>query len=525
MNCDTNKLYLEFYRKNKLLVNSYITIVVGLFPLEIIFYSFLSKEIFNNIKKKKRILKSIIIFIFCILLLQVLYTISISIYNKIAFQSQIYIRNLYISNILEKQSENINTSETIRNLDRLPQKFFKYFETYIDFWIPVTSILVIYSIYSLIINKIIGIIIFSYNLSLFYFLKAFLRLYSNKVFESYMESLNILKNYENYVTNVENIQISHTKDIEIKKVMRLEEIFLDNRNKLLKNINFFKFFIILSILFVCLLCLIYIYKKESFSIFINFATITTIFLNNFIKKISKFFDIIYSFADKKLLDSLNLCHNERNEKEIKLQNRSIIFDNISFEYDNNSIISNFSTTILENQNVLIKGEIGSGKSTLIKLLLGWYIPQKGKISIGDVNISELSSLQLSKEMYLMPQNIILFDDLTVKENIFYNTKKQSLKDFNLPQSFLDILDKKVKKNGINLSGGQKRIVLLLRTYFNPCPIIILDEPISNIDSKTMKICTTIIKDISKKKTLICISHIDIDLIFDNIIDLSKKKNT
>ena len=55
MNCDTNKLYIEFYKKNKLLVNSYIIIVVGLFPLEITFFSFLSKAIFNNIKNKKNI--------------------------------------------------------------------------------------------------------------------------------------------------------------------------------------------------------------------------------------------------------------------------------------------------------------------------------------------------------------------------------------------------------------------------------------------------------------------------------------
>ena len=524
MNCDTNKLYIEFYKKNKLLVNSYIIIVVGLFPLEITFFSFLSKAIFNNIKNKKKILKSIIIFIICILFLQVLYTISISIYNKIVFQSQIYIRDLYISNVLEKQSEDVNTSETIRNLDRLPQKFFKYFETYIEFWIPTMSILVIYSIYCLTINKVVGTILSGLNFSLFYFLKAFLNMYSNKIFESYMESLKILKNYENYITNIDNIKIFHTKEQEIKKVMKLEQIFLENRNKLLKDINFFKFFIIVLMLFVNLICLIYVYKKESFSVFISFATIVTIFLNNFIKKISKFFNVIYSFADKKLIDSLELCRSESNTKLIALPNKTIVFNDISFGYDNNSIISNFSCEILEQQNVLIKGEIGSGKSTLIKLLLGWYSPIAGTITIGGNNIKELSSLQLANEIYLMPQNVILFDDMTITENIFYNKEIKSLNNFNLPESFINILDKKVQKNGINLSGGQKRIVLLLRTYFNSAPIVILDEPISNIDKNTIEICSSIIKEISKNRTLICISHTDINIEFDNIIDLNKTKN-
>ena len=65
-------------------------------------------------------------------------------------------------------------------------------------------------------------------------------MYSNKIFESYMESLKILKNYENYITNIDNIKIFHTKEQEIKKVMKLEQIFLENRNKLLKDINFFQ---------------------------------------------------------------------------------------------------------------------------------------------------------------------------------------------------------------------------------------------------------------------------------------------
>lgn len=524
MNCDTNKLYIEFYKKNRFLVNSYITIVIGLFPLEIIFFSFLSKEIFNNIKNKKKILKSIIIFILCILLLQILYTVSISIYNKIVFQSQIYIRNLYISNVLDKQSENVNTSETIRNLDRLPQKFFQYFETYIEFWIPTISILFIYSLYSLMINKVAGFFIFACNIFIFYCLKLFLNVYSSKIFQSYMESLNILKNYENYVSNIENIKISHTKEQEIEKVMKLEKIFLENRNNLLKNINFFKFFVIILVLIINLVCLIYVYKKESFSIFINYATITTIFLNNFIKKISKFFNVIYSYADKKLLDSLKLCHEKQGIESILLSNRTIIFNNISFEFDNESIISDFSSEILENQNVLIRGEIGSGKSTLMKLLLGWYMPTNGTITIGGVNIKELSSFQLSNEIYIMPQNVILFDDMTIKENIFYNNKFSSLDEFDLPKSFIKILDKKVEKNGINLSGGQKRIVLLLRTYYNHCPIIILDEPISNIDSATIKTCNSIIKKISENRTLICISHTNIDIEFDKIIDLNKTKN-
>ena len=197
--------------------------------------------------------------------------------------------------------------------------------------------------------------------------------------------------------------------------------------------------------------------------------------------------------------------------------------NISKTFGGITALNSVSLEVNEGEVVGLIGDNGAGKSTLIKLLLGWYSPTAGTITIGGNNIKELSSLQLANEIYLMPQNVILFDDMTITENIFYNKEIKSLNNFNLPESFINILDKKVQKNGINLSGGQKRIVLLLRTYFNSAPIVILDEPISNIDKNTIEICNSIIKEISKNRTLICISHTDINIEFDNIIDLNKTK--
>ena len=113
--------------------------------------------------------------------------------------------------------------------------------------------------------------------------------------------------------------------------------------------------------------------------------------------------------------------------------------------------------------------------------------------------------------------------MTILENIFYPNAvdEHSLRSLSLPSSFVNIFHRKVQKHGTNISGGQKRLVHVLRAWLNPAPIIILDEPIDNIDQKTIEVITRIISDISIKKTLICISHIPLSIRPSQIIDFDK----
>ena len=93
----------------------------------------------------------------------------------------------------------------------------------------------------------------------------------------------------------------------------------------------------------------------------------------------------------------------------------------------------------------------------------------------------------------------------------------------LPKSFQNIYDRKVIKHGANISGGQKRLVHVLRAWLHPASIIILDEPIDNIDKNTMEEIVRIINQISQKKTLLCISHISLALDNAETIDFDSLK--
>ena len=96
------------------------------------------------------------------------------------------------------------------------------------------------------------------------------------------------------------------------------------------------------------------------------------------------------------------------------------------------------------------------------------------------------------------------------ENICYEAgikaKKSILDAYELPSTFLEILDKKVIENGINISGGQKRLIYILRALLHRAPIVILDEPTDSLDKTSCEYIYKAIRQLQKSKTVICISH-------------------
>ena len=161
------------------------------------------------------------------------------------------------------------------------------------------------------------------------------------------------------------------------------------------------------------------------------------------------------------------------------------------------------------------GQSGAGKSTIINLIPRFYEPQTGLISIDDKNIDEVNLNSLRKNISLVSQDVILFDD-TVKNNILYAnpgaTNDEIIKacdnaaatDFinNLPRKF----DTKVGENGVRLSGGQKQRISIARAILKRSSIILLDEATSSLDAGSEEIVQKAISNLTKDKTTIVIAH-------------------
>ena len=126
---------------------------------------------------------------------------------------------------------------------------------------------------------------------------------------------------------------------------------------------------------------------------------------------------------------------------------------------------------------------------------------------------------------MMSHNTILFYNRSVLENIFYNSKEtitatEMTKRFDLPDDFRQILHKEVLHHGVNISGGQKRLILLLRCFFHSAKIFILDEPTDNLDEDLTQLVLKLIKELQKSHTVICISHDSrVASIFTNVFQM------
>ena len=161
------------------------------------------------------------------------------------------------------------------------------------------------------------------------------------------------------------------------------------------------------------------------------------------------------------------------------------------------------------------GHSGAGKSTIINLLPRFYNPQSGSISIDGSKINEVNLKSLRKNISLVSQDVILFDD-TIKRNISYANpyanddeiieacKNAAAFEFieKLPRKFETI----VGENGVRLSGGQKQRISIARAILKKSPIILLDEATSSLDADSEEIVQRAIINLTKDKTTVVIAH-------------------
>lgn len=201
----------------------------------------------------------------------------------------------------------------------------------------------------------------------------------------------------------------------------------------------------------------------------------------------------------------------------KKTNSFITFENVSLSYHDNSeySLSNITFDVKKGETVGIIGGTGSGKTSIINLLCGFYEPTKGNIYIDNKNILNYSENQLNKEISLVMQKSVMFRG-TIKDNILFGCDNDDedniMKAVDVSQS-KEILDRKSKgieeevlEQGKNLSGGQKQRLAIARALVRNTPILILDDSFSALDYKTDKALRQALLSYNKETTTFIISQ-------------------
>jgi len=213
------------------------------------------------------------------------------------------------------------------------------------------------------------------------------------------------------------------------------------------------------------------------------------------------------------------------KNDTTFRNGDIIASNVYHKYGDKFVLENVSLKINKGEKVAFVGQIGSGKTTIVKLIMGFQPLLMGDITIGGISINNVSNKELRDKIFYIPQKPKLFNR-TLYENIIYGLNKPPSKEEiiklmdELNLDVKDIFEKKMDKNvgveGNSLSGGQRQIVWLLRSIYRPSAILILDEPTSALDPENKLLMISTIKKLSIGKTVIIVSHDDIDPAFRKI---------
>lgn len=219
----------------------------------------------------------------------------------------------------------------------------------------------------------------------------------------------------------------------------------------------------------------------------------------------------------RIIDKEIEIKNEPDLPNLEISNCDISYKNVNFKYDttNDKAIKNLNLEIKGGAMTALVGHSGAGKSTVINLLPRFYDPQDGTISIDGKNTSKVNLNSLRKNISLVSQDVILFDD-TIKNNISYANPEAS--DHELEEAcknsaaieFIEKLPKKfdtvVGENGVRLSGGQKQRISIARAILKKSPIILLDEATSSLDADSEEVVQQAINNLTKNKTTIVIAH-------------------
>lgn len=355
-------------------------------------------------------------------------------------------------------------------------------------------------------------------LILFKVFKNSIKQMTNKIQEdSAIVNSSLVETISGYDT-VKGLNLENTFKNKINK----QYLNMINDNLIMSRINNYQEF--LRDLFEGIIVLLIMYlgatyimdKSLSIGSLITYNSIIYYFLNPIKNTVDFYKELFYvKNSVKRINNILNLKYESQMNKTGLIVNGNIEFKNLSFSYNGVShIINNFSLKINDKSKVLILGESGIGKSTLLKLIYKYYDAPRGMVYINDNDILDFSLGDIRSNITYVSQNEILYTD-TIKNNIILNRdvcEEEFLMISRLVYVEDIILNNKLsydymlEENGANISGGQRQRIILARALLKRGNVVLIDEGLNEVDPKLER---KILKNIFRKysdKTFIIISH-------------------
>ncbi|WP_064581266.1 ABC transporter ATP-binding protein [Streptobacillus moniliformis] len=436
----------------------------------------------------------------------IVYTnIQILIYNHVQRLPIKYFDDIPAGSVLSKITSDVKAIRT----------FFS--ETLLSILIVLSQLGIIYSVMMyinwrlsliLLIYVPIVIILQKYNKSLTYTYSSDIRKYNsicNGRANEMCQNLEVVAAFNNQEALLKDWENSAHKRYESDRIITLLESFFSH--------NIFDFLTKLAQLTI----IFYYIYSATFDLGLITAGDTLVFIfyiSNIINGLSNFtVNLSYYYkakgSAKNISELLNLNIEDENDliKPEKIDG-NIKFENVYFAYEDEYVLKDVNLEIKENQTVAFVGHTGSGKSTIMNLLVKFYKNQKGKIEISGLNIKDIDTYTLRDNIAIVLQDSFLFEG-TIGDNISEDKEiARNALEMVGAKYILDErgLDGKVMQDGNNFSTGEKQLISFARALAKNPKILILDEATANVDSKTEQIIQNGIEILKKNRTTLIIAH-------------------
>lgn len=525
-----NKLVFEYISKHKGLFFMYMLFVL-IIPLQEVgvphFFGKLTKAI-----QEKADLKYPLAFILGItILLQFAYSVFEQLNTKMIPTIQKFVREKILTHIFETQKTNfeeLQIGKITPKLIKMPNLMFSYMEEWKDIFIPKTFVFIIAIIYFLKVDLIIGISLFVLIISFIYIISSAIFVCENLAQKRDKVLNNLYEEIDDILRNSMTVLNYNQEDHELNKLDVYHKEYTRLSKEVLNCATGVRYTYIPILAIYLVFFTYYMYNKVKLNQ-IDTASFISLFMmmiyitNSMWSVINSTRDLILNWgAFRETLNIFKVCYKVRQDNNgLDNDYPGIFLNNITYKIIDDlnglskTICRNINLHIHPNEKTLIIGQIGSGKSSLLKLIMKYAEVSSGEIYLDNIPYSDIKSSDLRKFIGFVQQNPILFNR-TIYENISYGmpwVTKELVKDtiinLELSHIFNDMqngIDTNVGKNGSRLSGGQKQIIWIVRTIIQNPDIVIMDEPTASLDEKTKKIVYKLLNILMKNKTIIMVTH-------------------
>ena len=521
----SNILY-DFGKDNKKYIILYILFTILAYPLEAIALPQIYSKIFTDIK---HIYKYIIPVFVILFIVYTSYSIISYIDSLLIPKFNTYLLSYIYQNILYKHKNNdIELGKLSSKLSTLPSIIRELAINIFIMNLPKIICIVVINLYFFYISWKLGllstlslIILFMINKS--YFFKC--KIVSKSRYHSYEKTMELVQDkLSNLFSIYSNGKIKDEIEVFNESVNEYEKLFRDNLDCVYKN-KFANYFILFLLFIFLNLFIIYLYRQKSISLNVLIALFITILyyiscFNSIFTNIKDFIHNVGILEETdnfvKELNDTNIAHHiqEGKYRPFNIMSGDINIKSLNFSYNNRVIFNDFSLDIKDKDKVAIIGHSGRGKSTLFKLITGYYKVDDNMIYINGKDINSYDLDDLRRKISYVNQNNQLFNGTVLQNiqygnNLSYDDIVKIINDIGLKDIFKNLSDglyTNVGVSGNKLSGGQRQMIHILRCFGKNSKIILLDEPTTSLDKNNKKIILNAIKELSKNSTMIIITH-------------------